>query len=80
MATIYSDHKKFFTFDLGKLHGDPEKEGGRYMDVVTVKVEGGTDKCVGAVNWKLRWEAREIKEKGKQGGDDEKMKKLLGLR
>ncbi|GMI09766.1 hypothetical protein TrRE_jg1166 [Triparma retinervis] len=68
-----------------KIWGDVKvgyeaKEGGRYMDVVTVKVEGGTDKCVGAVNWKLRWEAREIKEKGKQGGDDEKMKKLLGLR
>ena len=33
---IHPDHQKFFTFDLGKLHGDPKEEEGRYITMVTL--------------------------------------------
>ena len=36
VIAMHPDHQKFFTFDLGKLQGDPEKEEGRYITMVTL--------------------------------------------
>ena len=39
---IHPDHQKFFPFDLGELFGDPEKEEGRYVTMVTLSFSGAT--------------------------------------
>ena len=73
------ERKKIF---VTTKQGYEAEVNGRYMDVVMVEVEGGMNKCFGAINWKLRWEG---KEKGglegkKAAANQRKMAKMLGMR